>query len=232
MPTRSPRITITVNAGGDSSVYQANVTGTGLSGLILTGFVASGPGQGIPPAPETVYEYVDLFPARFYTIEQANISFTVPQSWLDEYHLTQKNIMVYHLTNTTWTALPTTLVKTETVRSYYISTSPGFSRFAITGNITFTSGTLVQAPDSVLQASGSAAQAAAIPVLSAISPAPTTVQTTETPGGQTATRPPSGLPETIIGMGIAGGIILAGLVMLVRRWWIRKQNPLLFRDQK
>ena len=231
-PTRAPKITITVNVGGDSSVYRANVTGTGISGLILTGFVASGPGQGIPPAPETVYEYVDLLPARFYIIEQANISFTVPQSWLDKYQLSQKNIMVYHLTNTTWTALPTMLVKTETVRSYYMATSPGFSRFAITGNITVTSGTLVQAPDSVLQTSGSAAQAAAVPELSVTSPEPAAVQTTEAPAVQTATRPPSGLPVTIIGMGIAGVIILAGLVMLVRRWWIRKQNPSLFRDQK
>ncbi len=35
------------------------------------------------------------------------------------------------LTNSTWSLLPTTMVKSETLQSYYTAFSPGFTRFAI-----------------------------------------------------------------------------------------------------
>jgi hypothetical protein len=207
---------ITVNVGGDSGVFRANVTGTGHSELIITGTVASGPGQGISPAPGTVYEYIDLQPARYATIDMANISFTVPQSWLDEHNLAPQNIVLYRLTNTTWTALPTTLVKTDNGRSYYLALSPGFSRFAISGDINSSSSQLGQSPAPKLQTFGDMVQATtAVPT---VIRTPVALQTTPEPSAQPATQPSSGFSSMkIIGAGIVGVIILIGLALVVLR---------------
>ena len=59
----------------------------------------------------------------------------VPQLWLNGNDLTPQDVVIYHLSNSTWTVLPTTLVKSEGGRSYYTALSPGFGRFAITGDI-------------------------------------------------------------------------------------------------
>ena len=61
-------VTLTVNVGGDTAVSRATITGTGLSGLIVTGTVRPAPGSGIPPVPQIVYQYLDLVPARYATI--------------------------------------------------------------------------------------------------------------------------------------------------------------------
>jgi hypothetical protein len=207
---------ITVNIGGNSCIYRANVTGTGHSDLIITGTVASGPGPGISPAPGIVYEYADLLPARYVTIEKAIISCTVPQSWLDEHALTPMNIIIYHLTNSTWIALPTTLVKSDIGRSYYTAVSPDLVRFAITGDINSSSGQIVQSPEPKLQTFGDMVQATT--AVSTMVHTPVALQTTSEPSAQSATQPSSGFPPMIIiGIGIAGIIILIGLVVFVRR---------------
>lgn len=217
VPTLGPRSTVTVNIGGDSGFKRANVTGTGHSDLILTGTRVSGAGEGISPAPESVYEYIELVPARFSTIDEVNISFTVTQSWLEEHQLTPKNIIVYHLTNSTWMALPTFLEKTETVRSHYMARSSGFSRFAITGNKTFTSGTLAQDPHPVLQPSVHEVQVTEASPMSTVTGTPVALQTTEPPA-QAATQTSPGFSSvTLLGAGMIGVIILIGLAMIVRR---------------
>ena len=99
--------------------------GTGLSDLIVTGAIPSESVQSISPAQGNVYEYIDLIPARYTTIEQASILFTVRQSWLDEHNMTPQNIVLYSLTNSTWTGLPTLLLKTENGRLYLYSTILG-----------------------------------------------------------------------------------------------------------
>ncbi len=216
-PTLLRTGTITVNIGGNSDIYRANVTGTGHSGLIITGTVASGPWQGISPAPGIVYEYVDLVPARYATIEKAIIALSVPQSWLDDHYLTPQNIAVYCLTNSTWTVLPTTLVKSETGRSYYSVLSPGVMQFAITGDKQGQPGPRVQSAEQEHQTFGDTAQAAATPDVSDGVTVSVGLQSTEHPA-QLATRPSIGFSSVIVvGAVIAGVIILIGLVVFVRR---------------
>ena len=218
IPTQLPRSIITVNVGGDSGVYQASVMGTGHSGLIITGTLASGPGQSISPAPGTVYKYIDLQAARYATIDKANISFTVPQSWIDEHHLTPQDIALYRLTNTTWEALPTTLVKTDNGRSYYMALTPGFSRFAVTGKIKNTSGNPVQVQNPQLQTFGDIAQATSAPPISTLTSTSVSNPTTQEPVTQPQTQLAFGFPVmTMIGIGIIGIIILIGLTMYIQR---------------
>lgn len=132
-PTGSSGKTMTVNVGGTSGVYKTAVTGTGLNSLIVTGTVVSGPGKNIAPAPGAVYQYLDLVPAQFTTINGEVISFTVPLAWLNGNHIAPEKVVLYKLDGTTWTAQPTTFVNTMASRDYFTAASPGFSRFAIAG---------------------------------------------------------------------------------------------------
>jgi hypothetical protein len=124
---------VTVNVGGSTAVTQAVVTGTGISGLIVTGTGASGPGRNAGTPPGIVYQYLDLTPARYTTITGAEIRFSVPQSWLDEHHVTPQGVVLYRAAGSGWQALATTFIRSEQGRNYFTATGPGFSRFVITG---------------------------------------------------------------------------------------------------
>jgi len=222
-PAQGTSSTSEVNVGGNSPVTHVEVTGIGISGVIITGTVVSGPGEGNSPPPGNVYEYMDITPARYTTIDNVVISFTVPVSWLEEHALTPQNIIMYHQVEKTWNALPTTLVKTENGHAYYTAASPGFSRFAISGEINPAEAVQEQTPDN--QTFGDMDAATTIPVVSTAAHTPIATQTTKAPPVQPTDQPSSGVPVMIIG--VVGIIILIGLGLLIRRWWIRKQNPAL-----
>jgi PGF-pre-PGF domain-containing protein len=171
--------TVMANVGGNTVVNSVEVTGTGHNDLIITGTVAHDPGQNISPPPGIVYQYFDLVPARYTTIDRAVLSFTVPISWLDSHHIAPQNVVLYRLTGTTWTALPTTFVKTDGSLSRYTAATPGFTRFAITGQNTPVAATV--------QTSAPASQStvAGTPVATQITAAqpaqPTLLSTTQSP---------------------------------------------------
>jgi PGF-pre-PGF domain-containing protein len=186
---------ITANVGGNTAVNRVEVTGTGHNGLIVTGKVATDPGADIAEAPGTVYQYLDLVPARYTTIDQAVISFTVPLAWLDGHHIPPQNVVLYHLTGTTWTALPTRFVKTEGSLNRFTATSPGFSRFAITGQSSPAAAT-VQTTAPASQSLG--VQAAAVaPIVSTVAQTPFATQTTAVQPAQPTLLPGSKSPVPV-----------------------------------
>jgi PGF-pre-PGF domain-containing protein len=128
--------TLTADVAGNSGVYQVEVLGIHNEGTVYTGTIASGSGQGIGQPPGIVYQYIDLVSSPQTPADQAVVSFTVPLSWLDSNNVTMQNVVLYHLDGNSWTALPTTFVKTENSQGYFTATSPGFSLFAITGQFT------------------------------------------------------------------------------------------------
>jgi PGF-pre-PGF domain-containing protein len=218
-----------VNVGGKSAVTHVAITGTGISDAIVTSTVVSGPGQNTAPPTQLVYEYVDITPARYTTIDEAVISFTVPVTWLTEHQLTPQNVVMYHLGGQTWVALPTTLVKVVNEAAYYTAVGPGFSRFAITGQFNITSGTPLATLTPAGQTYGdlSPATAAKTPIPAAVTVRPVTTQTTTIPA---ASQPAPALPLQTLA--IVGGVVVVLVAggFLIRRWWIRRQNPALFRD--
>jgi PGF-pre-PGF domain-containing protein len=197
------------NVGGDSAVSTVNVTGTGLKTFIVTGREQSSPGAGIPPAPGTPYQYVDLVPARFTEITGANITFTVPVAWLDEHGFTPEEIVMYHYNGTAWEALPTWVVDAAGTTVTFTATSPGFSLFAITG---------IEQPGEAVTTPTAAA------TTSRATAEPTAEQTTAAPAGGVAPDFPLGTVALVAGI----VLVLAGAGYLVRRWWIIRQNPALF----
>ena len=215
---------VIVNIGGNSAASGIAVTGTGLSGLVVTGMTQAGPGPAIPLPPGIVYQYLDITPVRYTTITGAAITFTVPLSWLEEHHFTSQEIMMYHYTGGKWVALPTTAGTTANGLAMFTATTPSFSLFAIVG----------QPADSVsttpevqtfrdLQADTTPVPAPAIqvPVASQITAVPVPAPVPSASFG-------SLLTPTLIGV---CGIGLLGGGLLARRWWLRRQNPALFEER-
>ena len=238
VPGRSS--TSEVNVGGNSAVTQVTITGIGISDVIVTGTVVSGPGLNTAPPTPMVYEYVDITPARYTTISDAMISFTVPITWLTERQLTPPNVVMYHLVEQTWVALPTTLVKVENGVAYYTAASPGFSRFAITGQFNITSATPLAtptpaAPLATLTPTGQTFGDLSPTTSVTKTPTPSATVTIKPVTSQTTAilaapqpAPPLPLPTIAIVAGVVVVLVAGGF--LIRRWWIRRQNPALFRE--
>jgi hypothetical protein len=212
-----------VNIGGDSRAWQAVVTGTKLSELIVTGTVHHDAGSNITVVPGTVFQYISLVPARYDTITKAVINFTVPQSWLDENHIAPGSIVLYHQTTNGWEALPTTVQYTKDGTVYFSAQSTGFSLFAITGTPTAATPAIT-----TLATFGSIVEEQT-PVLATTTKAPVTTQTTAPPATTPKPAAPSPLQNIILVIAAIG--VLGGGGFMVRRWWIRRQNPALYEER-
>ena len=217
-----PPMTVTVNIGGDSKAWQAVVTGTKLSELIVTGTVQHGPGDNRTAPPKTVFQYFTLIPARYTSITKAVINFTVPQSWLGDNHIAPGRIVLYHQTANGWEALPTTVLSTEDGTVYFSAVSPGFSLFAIVG----TPDAAAPAVTTVATFGSTAREQTTTRAIAA--KAPLTTQTTAPSTAPAA--PAAGFPFMTVVLIVAGCVVLIGSGWYVRRWWIRRQNPALFRE--
>jgi hypothetical protein len=210
---------VTVNIGGDSLFSRAIVRGTGITNLIVTGTARSRPDDNILP-PGTVYQYADLVPARYNTINGAEISFTVPQEWLDAQKIAPGSVVLYRRTAGSWTALPTRVVDIKDGNGNFVSASPGFSLFAIAG----TPGSLTAAPAPV------PAEIPPVETIFTTVPVKTPEVTRTTAAPAIATEPAPGFPFMSMLLIVAGMIVLAAVGFLIRRWWIQRQNPALFED--
>ena len=221
-----PVKTISVNIGGNSNTKKAVVTGTGLDDLILTGTVLSVPELNRAAPPGVVFQYISLVPAQYVTITGAAITFTVPQSWLDENHVSPQDIILYHYTGGQWVALPTTVVKTENGQVYFTATTPSFSWFAI--GVTKTPSAVVTSGIPGSRTFGDIVGGAVTEPVTAGTGAGTL------PAETTATVPvvavDPGFPLATIAMISTGCVVLIGGSWYVRRWWIRRQNPALFME--
>jgi hypothetical protein len=217
--------TVTVNVGGNSAISRVTATGTGLGDLIVTGLVEPGPGTGIVPPPGILYEYIDLTPARYTAITGAIISFTVPESWLAEHHINPEQVILYRLTGTGWQALQRESRAIKNSLVYYSAKSTGFSLYAIVGIPEDIS--IMSSPTEILPVTGSTLPGTGSPV-DRINPAGT-LSSPSSPLTREPALPIPGTGTDCIMYGIAGCVVLTGIILLVRYWWRRHQNPGLFR---
>ncbi|WP_321506066.1 PGF-pre-PGF domain-containing protein [uncultured Methanoregula sp.] len=229
-PLQRPLSTVLLNVGqiGRTPIVRVEITGVEVKDMIISAKEADGPGSGVPPPPGVVYEYVDISPARFTEITDAKIVFVVPLSWIDEHHLIPQEIVLFHHDGTTWEALPTTLTAIKDGEAYYTAEGSGFSRFAITGQLNATQSRQNVTPQRTVQTVGDLAQATvtgspAIPASPAML-APVVTGTTAIP----AEKSSPALPFATIAIAGAAIVILACCIFLIRRWYIRRQNPALF----
>ncbi|MFA5268105.1 MAG: PGF-pre-PGF domain-containing protein [Methanoregula sp.] len=229
VPTADPStvlpMTVTVNIGGNSAAGKTTVTGTKLSGLVVTGTVQPGPGSNQTAPPGIVYQYISLVPAGYTTISSTVINFTVPQSWLEENGIAPAGVVLYHQTADGWEALPTSVLYTKDGMAYFSAQSPGFSLFAIAG----TPAAALPVTTVVTPVDVSTPAREPGPVRTTVTQAPVVTETTEAPPAAEAPAGSSGFPvvPALIGICCVG---LIGGGYFARRWWIRRQNPALFAE--
>jgi len=223
-PSDLPLMTVTVNIGGDSNAWQAIVTGTKLSELIVTGTEQHGSANGCNPPAGPTFQYLSLSPARYGTITNAVINFTIPQSWLDANTIAPGSVVLYSMTPDCWKPLPTTYLGTRDGSAYFSGQSTGFSQFAITGTPD-----AAVSPYIVMTRQAVAGDGVQPPAPAAAGKAPAPTQTTAPPAPEQAPAGSSPFPVVPVFAVLACiGLISGG--WYARRWWIRRQNPALFRD--
>lgn len=219
--------TVNANVGGGSAVETITVTGMGVNGIIVTGLQQDSLPSGVPSIDSDVYQYIEITPARFGSITGTIISFEIPVLWLEEHKLTTSDVAMNRYHEGVWTTLPTSFLGVNNGMASYSSQSPGFSLFAITPkkngaqNGTVLASSPVIQPDSCPVCPGPVATS-----LLASSGAPVACETAVPMG---PVIPNTGSPLTTGALIGIGGIGLIGGV-LIRRWWIRRQNPALFRE--
>lgn len=107
------------------TVYQLNNTSSLISGLP----------SGI------VYEYFDIWINNAGSnvsenFSNATISFKVSKEWRKNLRINPSTITLNRYHNGVWSPLPTTLIGQDADYMYFTAQTPGFSPFAITGNLT------------------------------------------------------------------------------------------------
>ncbi|MFA4860423.1 PGF-pre-PGF domain-containing protein [Methanoregula sp.] len=229
-PLQKTVSTISVNVGqiGRTPIVRVEVTGVEVKDTVITATEADGPGTGVPPPPGIVYEYVDVSPARFTEITDAKIVFVVPLSWIFEHYLTPQEIVLYHHDGKMWEALPTTLMEIRDGEAYYTAEGSGFSRFAITGQLNSTQPGQNVTPQRTVQILGDLAGATGTGTPGIKVSSTTSVPVVTGTTAPLAVLPSPDLPFATIALAVAAIVILAVGIFLIRRWWIRRQNPALF----
>jgi PKD repeat protein len=218
-----PLMTVTVNVGGDSKAWQAIVTGTKLSDLIVTGTEQHGSGSNCTPLQGSIFQYFSLVPARYGTITNAVINFTIPRSWLDENQIAPGSIVLYRMTPDCWQPLPTAFLYSKDGTAYFSAKSAGFSLFAIAGTPSVATPVItMKTPAAVNMPAQPQTPAAAVNDAVA-------AQTTVPPAPVQAPAGSSAFPVVPVLIGIGSVVLIAG-GWYIRRWWIRRQNPALFRE--
>jgi PGF-pre-PGF domain-containing protein len=202
-----PPMTVTVNIGGNSAAGKATVTGTKLAGLVLTGTVQNAPGTNQSSPAGRVFQYVRLEPAAYGSITGAVITFSVPQSWLEENRIAPGSVVLWHQAPNGWEQLPTSFLNTRDGTAYFSAVSPGFSLFAIAG----TPGSAAPAVTAAQVTTGVLAEDR-LPVTAAASRTPVTTVTTVPPATNPQSSGPSPLMSIVLVIAAIGMIGAGGLV--------------------
>ncbi|MFA4859759.1 DUF2341 domain-containing protein [Methanoregula sp.] len=168
-------------------------------------------------------------------IDHATISFAVSSSWLTANKIAPADVVLVHNTNGQWIDLPTTFESQSGDSYYYTATTPGFSLFAISVKSTpaasvTAAATIVPTTAAPMAESTSGLQAAAVTTKATIAK-PVAAQTTIAPPAPVP-EPSAGFPIPTLIVAVAGIVVLIMAVVIGKRWWVRRQNPALFKEYK
>jgi PGF-pre-PGF domain-containing protein len=209
---------------GNTRISQINVQTIGsIPDLFILSETVSSLPQGIskPEAPVYGYHKIDLYRATNDDVNQAVIEFTVSESWLNGQKMTAHDVQLLRYHENAWEKLPTEYVGKKDGNLIFRATSTGFSYFA---TALIKNATNVADAESTPVITSSAmteqVQETAAPVVKrtlAVSQIP------DTPEQEAMTIP-------IFLIGVVGVIVITVSAVFIRRWWIRRQNPALFRE--
>ena len=194
------------------------------------------PGDGRTTAGIVAIEPVAVNPSE---ISSGAITFAVLEEWLTEHDFVPSDITLMRSYEGTWSELPTIYEYHYEDAYYFTATTPGFSYFAIT---TLNSTTSVNATATVTAPETAAVSSALVNGAATTVPgrslptttasdasAPVIPGTTIMPAVASGTSRSTVIPVLSVFAGIGGIVIVVVGGILIRLWWIRRQNPALFR---
>jgi len=204
--------------------------------IVVTKDPTFGPDKTLTGRTFSQYYSIDLIHAPPGSISAATVEFSLDTDYLQSMNVAPENVVIMRWADDRWEQLPTTPGRSEGGRVYFSATTPGFSYFVITNKpVTQITATATTLPITTIT-DVTTTMADLVPA----SP----MQTEETPG-TTGSKPtisrtpaapmePEPIPPqpgitTIAIIGIAGIVLGAVSAFYIRRWWIRRQNPALFR---
>ena len=192
---------------------------------------------GSPPG-QTVVGYFRIEPVGVNqnAVSSGVITFSVSRQWLLDHDYDPANVVLMRNHDTQWTALPTTQSGLNGDTYSYQATTPGFSYFAVvvespepsatrTPEVTSSSASGTT-PTFPIETTGSAALQETPAVRQGVTTAPVSAATTEIPS---VPKAPAGISAWTIAGIVCIMLVIAGSAFILRRWWIRRQNPALFR---
>jgi len=101
-------------------------------------------------APGLVYKNINIWVGNYgwasdRSIVDASIFFEVPRDWIKTQNIQEDSITLYRYNNDSWEQLTTSMLNNNEQYLYYQSLTPGFSPFAISGDLV-PAPTVIQAP--------------------------------------------------------------------------------------
>jgi PGF-pre-PGF domain-containing protein len=183
----------------------------------------------IPGNPPAYYLDITIQWIRQDVVREGDIRFSVDDGWLKDQGIAPADLVMMQYHDSTWSELPTRMEMYSDGRYYYAATTSGFSYFAVTRkgagapSITPTLTSLVTITQQII--SGSTTSATSRPVTSAVRTKPVTITTVHpVPAAESPDFP---IPWIVFGVAGLAAIII--IIVFVWRWFIRRQNPALFR---
>ena len=170
-------------------------------------------------------------------ISSGTITFSVTDDWLRANGLTPAHIVLMRLENGIWSELPTTYTERSGNAHYFTAATPGFSYFSISTHeilIPLPEGEASATPRSYSSGIPASSQSSSSDLTVPASPGlsaddrqiPIKARTTPVPASETVPREP--VPLGIVALaGLISGASVS--ILCIRRWWIRRQNPVLFK---
>ncbi|MFA4860768.1 thaumatin family protein [Methanoregula sp.] len=194
-------------------------------------------GNAIQITGQPVAGYLEISPVGVPSgsISQGIITFTVDGVWLTTNNLAPGNVVLMRYHDQQWSPLPTTFVSVSNGIYTFTSTTPGFSYFAVTADKQKSLAATTPSPGATANTTlaaittgagtSSSVTATTTKLVSSAMATATTVAPAVTPAPATT----SGFPLGLLGIAVVIVVIIAVAAILIHRWWIRRQNPMLFR---
>jgi PGF-pre-PGF domain-containing protein len=185
----------------------------------------------IPGNPPAYYLDITINWIREEVVREADIRFSVDDGWLKEQGIAPTDLVMTRYYDNTWSELPTRMEQYTNGRYYYSATTSGFPYFAVTRKgtgVPTTTPTLISLVTTTLQIKS---ESKTITTSRPVTPIPVRTKpvttTTTVPPVSQAESPEFPIIWIVFGVAVFTGFILS--IVVIRRWWIRKQNPALFR---
>ncbi|MDD4483513.1 MAG: PGF-pre-PGF domain-containing protein, partial [Methanoregula sp.] len=238
----SPRV-----SAGQSMNFAINepVTSTNPAGIVSVGVI---PSTAFGPTDLTVadsvtadnpafagrqvasIESIDLVGVNPSSVQSGTITFAVLGSWMREHGVKTGDIVMMRNHDGTWAELPTTSGQVIGDIHYFTATTPGFSSFAVATrlNTTATGNATANVTAATTGFTSSQTSPVTTSVTTVTTRATTIPETTAVPAPAEVPVGSSGIPILWAVAGVGGIAVAACGGFLIRRWWIRRQNPALF----